>query len=75
MVVVASKLYVADGTATEPTVDEAPFVRFQREFKAKNFEGVFGTDFVQRDALHGFVHDVDGFGAEMCDASKQTLML
>jgi hypothetical protein len=48
------------------TVDEAPFVRFQREFKAKSFVGAFGTDFVQRDALHDFVHDVvDGFGAEM----------
>jgi hypothetical protein len=58
VVVVASKLFVADGTSPEPVVREQQSVRFQREFKAKNFEGVFGIDFVQRDALSWFVTDV-----------------
>jgi hypothetical protein len=49
-----------------PTITETPHVRFQREFKAKGFEGVFGVDFVQRNALSSFVRDtVDTFGHEV----------
>lgn len=66
MVVSASRLFVADGTQLHPVVEEAPFVRFQREFKAKGFQGDFSIDFVQRDALTAFVRDVvDEFGSEM----------
>ena len=66
MVVSASRLFVADGTQLHPTVAEMPFVRFQREFKAKSFQGVFGLDFVQRDSLTSFVRDVvDAFGSEV----------
>jgi len=66
MVVTASQLFVADGTSPAPVVGEAAHVRFQREFKAKGFEGTFGIDFVRRDALADFVRDtVDTFGAEV----------
>lgn len=58
MVVSASRLFVADGTQLHPTIAEVPFVRFQREFKAKSLQGVFGLDFVQRDSLTSFVRDV-----------------
>ena len=66
IVVVASRLYVADGTSPAPMVSEASSVRFQREFKAKNFEGVFGIDFVHRDAVTTFVRDgVGRFGDQV----------
>ncbi|HVE95065.1 MAG TPA: hypothetical protein VNB24_09105 [Acidimicrobiales bacterium] len=66
IVVVASKLFVADGTQTAPDVQEAPHVRFQREFKAKDLTGTFEIDFVQRDAIVDFVRDtVDAFGTEL----------
>lgn len=66
IVVVASKLYVADGTQSEPQVQEVPHVRLRRELKAKAFSGTFEIDFVQRDALVDFVHDtVDAFGHEV----------
>jgi hypothetical protein len=74
IVVVASKLYVADGTSPAPTVSEKPFVRFQREFKAKDFQGVFGIDFVQRDALVTFVRDVvGGFGDEVLHRAESNV--
>lgn len=66
IVVVASKLYVADGTQSDPHVHEAPHVRFRRELKAKDFTGTFEIDFVQRDGLVDFVSDtVDAFGTEL----------
>lgn len=69
LVVVASKLFVADGTSPAPTVSETSHVRFQREFKARRFEGLFDIDFVQRDSLVTFVQDtVDAFGAEVVSA-------
>lgn len=69
IVVVASRLFVADGTSDAPTVREQGHVRFQREFKAKDFEGVFEIDFVQRDFLATFVQDtVDAFGRDLVAA-------
>lgn len=74
IVVVASKLYVADGTSPSPSVSEVPHVRFQREFKAKGFEGVFGIDFVQRDALTNFVSGtVDAFAAEVVEVVQHDI--
>lgn len=74
IVVMTSKLYVADGTSPDPTVSEVPHVRFQREFKAKDFEGEFGIDFVQRDSLVTFVRDtVDTFGTEVVDVVQHDI--
>ena len=53
-------------------------MRFQRELKAKNLAGVFGIDFVQRDALTEFVRDtVDVFGqqaAEIVEANPNAVV-
>lgn len=44
-------------------------VRFQREFKAKGFEGEFGIDFVHRDSLATFVSNtIEAFGTEVVPA-------
>lgn len=74
IVVIASKIYVADGTAPAPTVNEVPHVRFQREFKAKGFEGEFAIDFVRRDSLVTFVSNtIDAFGTEVVEAVQQDI--
>lgn len=68
VVVVASKLYAVDGTIANPTAVEVDHVRFERELKAKDFEGHFAIDFVQRDGLARFVNEtVDGFGAHVAE--------
>jgi len=66
IVVVASRLYVGDGTQSDPQVQEAGHVRFRRELKAKDFSGTFEIDFVQRDGLVDCVRDtVDVFGTDL----------
>lgn len=68
VVVVASKLYAVDGMSADPAAVEVDHIRFERELKAKNFQGHFGIDFVQRDGLARFISEtVDPFGADLAD--------
>ena len=68
IVVVASKLYAVDGTIADPTAVEVDHIRFERELKAKNFEGHFAIDFVQRDGLGRFIKEtVDPFCAHVAE--------
>ncbi len=68
IVVVASKLYVVDGTSPSPQAHEVDHVRFQREIKAKGFGGDFALDFVQKDGLIRFVEEtVVPFGARVVE--------
>lgn len=72
--VIASKLFVVDGTLAEPAASEIPHVRFQRELKAKSFDGVFGIDFVQREHLSRFVTEqVEPFMAHLLQLVESDL--
>lgn len=74
IVVVASKLFVADGTSPSPTAQEVDHVRFHREFKARDFQGEFSIDFVQRDSLVEFVGEtIDAFGKTILEVVEQDL--
>jgi hypothetical protein len=68
MVVVASKLYAVDGTIAAPAAVEVDHIRFERELKAKDFEGSFAIDFVQHDRLAHFITEtVDPFGEHVAE--------
>lgn len=68
VVVVASKLYAVDGTASNPTAVEVDHIRFERELKAEGFEGNFAIDFVQRDGFARFIEEtIDPFGLHLAE--------
>lgn len=55
IVVLASRLYVVDGTSSAPIAQVSGRVRLQRELKSKSLQGLYGIDFVQRNELALFV--------------------